>query len=218
MKEIIKVIILPAVIGLLGMYFTYTYNNAKLKSDYANTVYKYLPEFKSDNIVDAQIAFEILKPILTPEQEEVIKKVIEARQKIVIDKAVETDDESILDLVGEITKIDQKQGSELTNYTEAAITNREGFKLVASGEYEKAAEKFRLTANRHSDFKEVEKWAKLIDDKLVSQPFKEANEIEVLDSIISKRFQIPIKERKKILDRSDKLRLLKKTPSSERRK
>ena len=218
MRELIKVVLLPAVLGILGLYFTHTYNQARMKSDYAKTIHEYLSEIQSDDPVEAQIALEMLRPILTAEQEEVIGKVIEARQKIVVDQAVAEKNESILDRVREISKINSHRGDELTRYAQAAMFQKEAYELVASGEYEEAAEKFRQSVRKHSDFEKANNVAKLIEDKLVSQPIIDANEIEVLDSIGVQAHQIPIAERKKILERSKRLRLSKKPLTSKHRR
>ena len=40
MKDLLEAFILPVVIAGVGGYATYTYNQAKLKVDYANTVHR----------------------------------------------------------------------------------------------------------------------------------------------------------------------------------
>lgn len=207
MKEIIKAIILPAVVGILGLYFTHTYNQAQLKADYVKTVHEYLPEIQSDDVTQSQVALEILRPILTTEQVVAIEKVIAARQKIVVGRAVAENDEAMLARVSEVSKLNPQKGRELTQYTEAAALQKEGYELVAAGAYDKAADKLRATGRIHPDFRDNAKVAKLLEKDLVRVTPDEKREAKLLDSLAVKELQIPAAERKKILDRSKTLGL-----------
>jgi len=201
LKELIKAIILPVVLGVLGMYFTHTYNAAKLKADYAKTIHDYLPEIQSDDLMVSQAALEILRPILTPEQEKAISRVIKGRQKTVIDQADLKADITIAQIQN-ISKINPEDGAELKSYAVASELHKEGLEFIVEGNYKKAAEKLEASSSAHPDFDKSAKFAKLIEDSLVNRPDFIEREAEVLDAIVSNSKDLPFIGKQKINERS----------------
>jgi len=204
MKDVIKAIILPVVLAGLGGYFTYTYNEARIKADYAETIHKYLPEIKSEDIVVAQVALEILRPILTAEQAKAISHVILVRQKKFIDQAIIKDSNTFIS-IDEITKLNQDDGSELAQYAKASKLTKEGSDLLADEQFKEAAKKLKESSQVHSDFKKSAQVAQIIDD-LDVQSIESKSKTKILDSIAEQHPEIPsILKSKKIADRFQEL-------------
>ena len=204
MKDIIKAIILPAVLGIVGTYFTYTYNQARLKADYARTVHDYLDEIQSDNIAVSQVALEILRPILNSRQEEAIIKVIKANQKRIIDRAA-TAGEDVSMSLDEVAGLNPDDADDLTRYTTATALRNEALESLVAGDYEQAAEKLKISGKTHPDFVKSVNFARLVEDSLIDRPLGADREIEVLNSIAAQRMNIPARERQKIAERSQAL-------------
>ena len=213
MKEILKAIILPAVLAILGMYFTHTYNEARLKADYAKTIHDYLPEIQSENIAVSQAALEILRPILTSRQEEAISQVIKANQKMIIDQA-DASDESIFMSLDDVVKLNPNDGDELARYAAGSVLRKEALESLAAGEYEEAADKLVASGHVHSDFRKSAEFAQIIKDSLVTASLDPDREIEVLNSIASQRIDIQAPERRKIVERSQTLHAKRKSALS----
>ena len=197
MKDVIKAIILPVVLGVLGAYFTYTYNEARIKADYAETIHKYLPEINSEDMVAQQMALEILRPILTSSQEKAISMVILVRQKRMIDQASVSEDSTFV-RISEIAKLNRGDGAELAKYADASILRKEAIEKLVDGQYEEAAEMLKRSSDVHSDFTKSALYARMIEDSLVNRPVEEDRVTKVLDEIVSQRLDIPALEKRKI--------------------
>ena len=169
MKEILKAVILPAVIGFVGTYASYTYNQAKLNVDYARTIHSYLPQIHSDNLYEQQVALVILKPILNKDQLEALEAVIDANQKSVIISAAGNDAELEKGL-NRLAALTPEKALDLKNYSRALILERESMELFGKGKVEEAIEKLKSTAKAHHDFKDYSEFAENVQQQISITP------------------------------------------------
>ena len=169
MKEILKAVILPAVIGFVGTYASYTYNQAKLNVDYARTIHSYLPQIHSDNLYEQQVALVILKPILNKDQLEALEAVIDANQKSVIISAAGNEAELEKGL-NRLAALTPEKALDLKNYSRALILERESMELFGKGKVEEAIEKLKSTAKAHHDFKEYSEFAENVQQQISITP------------------------------------------------
>lgn len=153
MKDLLKAIILPLVIAGVGGYATYTYNQAKLKVDYANAVHAYLPQIQSNDIYEQQVALEILRPILTEKQINAISAIIKANQKTIVEEAI-SKGENIDDKLTKLATLVPEKASNLYDYSQAVILENESSKLIQEGKIDEAVEKLKSIATIHPDFKD----------------------------------------------------------------
>ena len=153
MKDLLKAVILPVVIAGVGGYASYTYNQAKLKVDYANAVHAYLPQIQSSDIYEQQVALEILRPILTVEQIDAITAIIKANQKSIVEDAI-SKGENIDEKLTKLAKLVPERASSLYNYSKAISLEIESSKLIQEGRIDEAVEKFKSIATVHPDFRE----------------------------------------------------------------
>ena len=137
----------------MGGYATYTYNQAKLKVDYANAVHAYLPQIQSNDIYEQQVALEILRPILTVEQINAISAIIRANQKAIVEDAV-TKGEDIDEKLAKLATLVPEKATNLYNYSQAVSLENESSKLLQEGKIDQALEKLKSIATIHSDFRE----------------------------------------------------------------
>ena len=169
MKEILKAVILPAVIGFVGTYASYTYNQAKLNVDYARTIHSYLPQIHSDDLYEQQVALVILKPILNKDQLEALEAVIDTNQKSVIIAAAGNDAELGKGL-NRLAALTPEKALDLKNYSRALILERESMELFGKGKVEEAIEKLKSTAKAHHDFKEYSEFAENVQQQISITP------------------------------------------------
>ena len=169
MKEILKAVILPAVIGFVGTYASYTYNQAKLNVDYARTIHSYLPQIHSDDLFEQQVALVILKPILNKDQLEALEAVIDANQKSVIISAAGNEAELEKGL-NRLAALTPEKALDLKNYSRALILERESMELFGKGKVEEAIEKLKSTAKAHHDFKEYSEFAENVQQQISITP------------------------------------------------
>lgn len=169
MKEILKAVILPAVIGFVGTYASYTYNQAKLNVDYARTIHSYLPQIHSDDLYEQQVALVILKPILNKDQLEALEAVIDANQKSVIISAAGNEAELEKGL-NRLAALTPEKALDLKNYSRALILERESMELFGKGKVEEAIEKLKSTAKAHHDFKEYSEFAENVQQQISITP------------------------------------------------
>ena len=167
MKDLLKAVILPVVIAGVGGYATYTYNQAKLKVDYANAVHAYLPQIQSSDIYEQQVALEILRPILTVEQINAISAIIKANQKAIVEDAV-SKGEDIDEKLTKLAALVPEKAANLYDFSQAVILENESSKLLQEGKIDEAVEKLKSIATLHSDFREysivADEFEKLKDD------------------------------------------------------
>ncbi len=162
MKDLLKAVILPVVIAGVGGHATYTYNQAKLKVDYANAVHAYLPQIQSSDIYEQQVALEILRPILTVEQMNAISAIIKANQKAIVEDAFSKG----VDIDEKLTKLatlHPEEAANLYNYSQALFLENESAELLQEGKIDEAVEKLKFIATIHSDFREYTILADEID-------------------------------------------------------
>ena len=151
MKDLLKAVILPVVIAGVGGYASYTYNQAKLKVDYANAVHAYLPHIQSSDIYEQQVALEILRPILTGEQITAISAIINANQKAVVEEAIARG-ENIDEQLTKLSTLVPAKAENLYNYSQAVTLKNESSILLQEGKIDEAVEKLKSIATVHSDF------------------------------------------------------------------
>lgn len=151
LKELLKAFILPVVIAGVGGYASYTYNQAKLKVDYANAVHAYLPQIQSSDIYEQQVALEILRPILTSEQMNAISAIIKANQKAIVEDAI-SKGENIDEKLARLATLVPEKAANLYNFSQAVSLENESSKLIEEGKIDEAVEKLKSIATIHSDF------------------------------------------------------------------
>ena len=184
MKEILKAVILPAVIGFVGTYATYTYNQAKLNVDYARTIHSYLPQIHSNNLYEQQVALEILKPILNDDQLSAINAVIDANQKSIIISATGNEAELEKEL-NKLAALTPEKAHDLQNYSRAVILEREGKELFGKGNVKEAIEKLRSSAKAHTDFEEYSEFAENVQQQFSITPDLEELSSGLLDRLVN---------------------------------
>ncbi|MCH7494537.1 MAG: hypothetical protein IH825_00390 [Candidatus Marinimicrobia bacterium] len=192
MKEILKAVILPAVIGFVGTYASYTYNQAKLNVDYARTIHSYLPQIHSDNLYEQQVALVILKPILNKDQLEALEAVIDANQKSVIIAAAGNDAELEKGL-NRLAALTPEKALDLKNYSRALILERESMELFGKGNVKEAIEKLRSSAKAHPDFEEYSEFAENVQQQISITP-----DLEELSSGLINRLDNSEKNKKSL--------------------
>jgi len=205
MKEILKAVILPAVIGFVGTYASYTYNQAKLNVDYARTIHSYLPQIHSNNLYEQQVALVILKPILNDDQLAAISAVIDANQKSVIIGAAGSGAELEKEL-NKLAALHPEKAHDLHNYSRAVILERESMELLGKGDVDGAIEKLRSSAKAHPDFEEYSDFADNVQRQISITP-----DLEELSSGLIDRLDNSDKNKKSLKTRNFLNRLPKKS-------
>ena len=205
MKEILKTLILPAVIGFVGTYASYTYNQAKLNVDYARTIHSYLPQIHSNNLYEQQVALVILKPILNEDQLAAISAVIDANQKSVIISAAGSGAELEKNL-NKLAALHPEKALDLQNYSRAVSLERESMELFGKGDVKGAIEKLRSSAKAHPDFEEYSDFAENVQHQISITP-----DLEELSSGLINRLDNSDKNKKSLKMRNFLNRLPKKS-------